>query len=147
MSLKTELATLLKASLQDVRCAAPRFFIEECFKRTVFGGGIPEHRLTETVTELPVTDMTELMSHITEDNIKVRVYNGNKSNNFKDKCKPISLTLENVVVNLNKNCEEDSFCSQYNPSTTLKFCFIMGYVGDNDQNLPLKLIDCFLVSA
>ena len=145
MSIKSELAALLAASLQDIRCSNPRLILEQLFKREDFGGGIPEHRVTNISTEAEVTSMGDLISELTEDNLSIQVTTSLSSASFKDKCKPVKLVLSNLKVTLYPDSPEDAFFNHNVSSFSNKICFVMGYLGDNDTELPMKLLDVYLV--
>lgn len=145
MSIKSELSTLLISALQDIRCAAPRLFIEDLIERTNAVGSIPQYRITNTDTSTPVTAISNLLTLISEDNINIRLSNSLTSSSFKDKTKPVFITLKNIEVNLSEHSEDDTFYSSVASSTKNTICFMMGYVGDNDTGLPMKLLDAYLV--
>lgn len=145
MSIKTELAGLLTAALQDIRCVNPRLILEQLFKRENHGGGIPEHRVVNLLTGIEVTSMEDLLAEIKEDNITIQVTTSLSSSSFKDKCKPVKLILSNLEVTLYPESPEDAFFNHNVSSYNNRICFVMGYVSDNDTVLPLKLIDVYLV--
>lgn len=145
MSIKSDLGAQLVASLQDIRCATPRLILGQLFKRETFGGGVPEYRVIDTNTSLPVKDTSELISLITEPNISVLVGTSQSSSSFKDKCKPVKLVLTNLEVTLYYDTPDDSLFNQNASSFKNNICFVLGYVGDNDTVLPMKLLDVYLV--
>jgi len=147
MTIKSELAALIVAGLQDIRCAAATVFLEQMFKRKEFGGGIPEYRITEVGTGNPINDLGEFLTHVTEDNITIAVSSVTSSNSFKDKCKPVRVVLENLEVKFFQDSLEDAFFNNNVGSYKNNICILMGYVSDNDPNLPMKILDLYLVGA
>ena len=145
MSIKSDLAAQLVLALQDVRCANPRLILEQMLKRETFGGGIPEYRVEDIVAGTNITTAAELIAHITESNISLQVSTALSSSSFKDKCKPVKIVPTNLIVTLYQESVDDSFFNHNVSKSANRICFVMGYVGDNDPVLPMKLLDVYLV--
>lgn len=147
MTLKADLAAAAVAALQDIRCSAVRLCVEDIIKRRVFGGGVPEYRIYVKGTDTPILNFDDLISHIVESNVSITYDIGFVGNNYKDKCKPVTVIINNVEVRFMSNVEDDSYFTTRYGLTATTLAITLNYVSDNDTVLPLKAIECSVISA
>lgn len=141
--MKTEIAALLVANLNDIRLANARLSLNDLIERPDFDVSISKYRLKAIATEAEIKTVDELLLLITEDKINIYPHSGNNAS-FSDKVNPIRVELTGVSVNLIPGIDSDSNLLFNSSSAANRISFIMNYAGDLDSVLPLKIIGMIL---
>lgn len=146
MTIKTDVIALAVASLADIRSSGITLALQDLVARPVHGGGIPEHRIYYKGTDTPVETYEELIANITDEHTKLTYSLSSIGASFKDKCKPVKLVLKNLEVRFMDDVEDDSYFTFVYGKKATTIVLTLGYLGDNDPDLPLKVIDLSLYS-
>lgn len=145
MTLKADLAAAAVTALQDIRCAAARLCIEDVLKRRKFSASIPEYRVYVRGTQTPITSFDQFLTHITETNITMTYDLGFVGNNYEDKCKPVTILINNLEARFMTGIDEDNyFTTRYGVGASI-FTITLNYVSDNDTLVPLKVIESSII--
>lgn len=154
MMTKAQLVTLLKSNIADTRLFAVKLFLEELITRQQHSSGIEQHRVYTLVpsvipggekTKNYITTLEELLTAITPSDIKLEYMYGS----FKvtgSTTPPVSLTLTNLIVELDHASDEDEVYIRHWGGSEIKkqLAFTLTYVNDNDAVLPLKIVNVIL---
>lgn len=147
MSLKSDLATVTVAALQDIRCAASRLTLEDILVRREFSQSVPQYRVYEKNSNVPVATFQDLLTYIREDNILITYDMAFVGSNFRDKCKPVTVVIKDLEVRLMPNLNEDNYFTARFGKDAKMIAITLGYTSDNDILLPLKAIDAQIVPS
>lgn len=151
--MKAELIDLIKANLNDTRMLGVRLSLEELLVRDRAVGEVRLSRLYETgarieeggVVSDPIGGIDEFLTNLSEDGIKVspyRVRGSNASGNVTS----IQVTVTNMELHFIPWVDSDNEISNRmgNAYADSHICFVMGYMNDADETLPLKITSVFL---
>ena len=140
--MKTEILSLLKANLKDIRMANVRLQLEDLIERKLFGSPDEQYRLMLGTPASAITSIEDLCLKLMLADVEVTPYTGGGST-YSDKLGTILVTLHNVIL-APFNYYDASLTSYHGRANTLNF--IMGYAGDNDPDLPLKILGMVLTT-
>ena len=149
-----EIVQLLKDNLADPRLFAVKLFLEGLITREVSGDGIEENRIYtltpslvpgEEPTKTYVTSLTDFLSKLDADEVTPEYMFGSFKADGKS-TPPFSVTVDNLIVELDHNSDEDDTYFRYWGGSTVKkqISFILSYVNDNDKELPIKIANVTL---
>lgn len=144
MTLKSQIVDLAVAGLSDVRCAGTVLSLEDLIERPKHGGGIPQYRIQRRSDDTYITSLSELAAEITLAKVGVIYSLTDHGNSFKDKCKPVRVSLKSLKVTLMDNVEDDNYYTLVYGRGVDTIVLTLGYLGDADQVNPLKIIDMAL---
>lgn len=137
MSWKQRTLDWLKKSLDDERCGGSILTVEEILTRNK-ENGIIEYRAYDD-KDVEIKTVADLIAKIDLDNVdfeRVMV----KEERYVNSLAGTRIILKNVFVNLKENESLDSKLLRENMfSNYFNFNFTMGYLIDNDKDLPVKL--------
>lgn len=135
------LVTAVQANLADDRMYGIQLFIEKLLKRTTYGDGIEQYRMTNLTTAAKITSMADFVAAITTAGTKANFpYTGEGMQ--PDRVVGFEVNLTNIEVEFHPLARDDQFFSQmYDFSVKKKFQFMlhMGYMNDGDEVVPLKV--------
>lgn len=140
---KTQLVTLLSDNLTSSKVLSAQAFLDSLIERQKYDVSIPQYRIKDSVTNTRVTSVSDFISKLSTTDLK---YSYDYNAKFElDKMGPLLLFPTNFTVELIKNCEEDSlyfgkFGSGLNSDGNMQLIFVMNYLADTDDVLPLKII-------
>lgn len=137
--MKTEIVSLIKANLTDIRIAHARLLLEDLFVRQNYNEFIPKYRVYIKGTETPITGMADFISQIKASDVELYAHTGGSST-FSDKVSPIKVTVNNLEVRLIPGSVEDVSVTMSHGSGADTINFILNYCNDGDLVLPLKII-------
>ena len=143
MLTNTELKTVIVKNLNDPRLYSLQRFLTDLIKRKTQDGGIPQYRITNTVTNQPVTSLTDLIDSIYPASLKPEVVK-NADALGGDRLHPFRVILDNLKVTVNRYTTEDQdyFVSG---KEDLKIALYINYLSDADPDLPLKVFSFRLI--
>lgn len=135
------LVTTLRNNLADDRMYGIQLFIERLLKRTKFGEGIEQYRITNTATNTKITSITEFANAIAEASLSASFpYNGEGM--AADRVVGFEVLLTNLEVQFQPQASEDAFFSKmydFKNGQKYRFMFHLGYMNDGDDAMPLKV--------
>lgn len=143
MLTNTELKTVIVQNLNDQRLYSLQRFLTDLIERKTHGGGIPQYRITNTLTNQPVTSLTDLIDAIHPASMKPEVVK-NADALGGDRLHPFRVILDNLKVTVNRYSAEDQdyFVSG---KEDLKIALYINYLSDADPDLPLKVFSFRLI--
>lgn len=140
---KNKLVDLIVANLDSNFCFPAIAFLDSLIERQKYDANIPRYRIKDSVTNTRVTSVADFEDKLTIADIK---YSYDYNAKFEpDKMGPLLLYPTNFTVELIEGCEEDSlyfskFGSGSNLDGKMQLIFVLNYLNDADNSLPLKLI-------
>jgi hypothetical protein len=144
MLTNTALKTLITKNFADVRCTAILLFIRDLVERKKFGGGIEQYRLFNKTSGQYITSVTDFMASI-DDTALTMSYFYNSDTMTGDRVHPFKVVLDNIEVRLNPNsADDDQFTMMVGMPN--RIMFLMNYLSDADNDLPLKIFEVRLIS-
>ena len=143
MLTNTELKTVIVKNLNDPRLYSLQRFLTDLIKRKSLDGGVPQYRITNTLTNQPVTSLTDLIDSIYPASLKPEVVK-NADALGGDRLHPFRVILDNLKVTVNRYTTEDQdyFVSG---KENLKIALYINYLSDADLVLPLKVFSFRLI--
>lgn len=151
--MKAELVDLIKANMEDIRMLAVRLSLEELLVRKKEVGQVRLSRLYKTGTTVeeggeapePIGGIEEFLANLSEDGIEVRPY-AVRGSNAGGNVTSLQVTVTNMELHFIPWVDSDSEISNRmgNAYADSHVCFVMGYMNDGDETLPLKTTSVFL---
>lgn len=141
--MKTEIRALIESNLTDIRQAGLRTSLEELFERPRFSASVSQWRLYNKLSEDPVTSMASLLTNITDNDLELISFKG-KNSAYSTSLATLRVKVTSVLVDLRKELPEDGDLVLYHGDQRRYLNFIMGYAGDNDSTVPLKILGFIL---
>lgn len=141
MQSDNDLLTAFKTNLSDPRMIGVQKFLTDLIKRDV-ETDIDEYRIKDESNN-DITDLAGLISSLTTSNCKFTFpYGVDASDKFATP--GIAVVLKGIQIRFDTHTRQDDFYSSlvdYFNYEDAKYTlvFMMGYVGDNDSTLPLKV--------
>lgn len=147
MQSDSDLLNTFKTNLSDPRMIGIQKFLTDLIKREA-EDSIAEYRIKDTNGN-DITDLASLISSLTASNCKFTFPYGIDSSD-KFATPGIAVVLKGIQIRFDRHTRQDDFYSSlvdYFNYEDAKYTlvFMMGYVGDNDSTLPLKVTSFRLV--
>ena len=139
----TELKAVIVQNLNDPRLFSFQLFVTKLLDRKVYGDGIPQYRITNTLTDQPVTSMADFIAAIDPASLKPEAVK-NADALTGDRLHPFRVILDNLKVSVHRLSKEDS---DYIVSgkDDFKMALYINYLSDADADLPLKVFSFRLI--
>lgn len=139
----TELKAVIVQNLNDPRLFSFQLFVTKLLERKVYGDSIPQYRITNTLTNQPVTSMADFIAAIDPASLKPEVVK-NADALTGDRLHPFRVILDNLKVSVHRLSKEDS---DYIVSgkDDFKMALYINYLSDADVDLPLKVFSFRLI--
>lgn len=144
MLTNTQIVAIINTNFADLRMMASSLYVNKLLKRTTYGGGIPQYRMTNKTTGQPITSEAEFLTAIAAEDFTVNFpFDFDQRNT--DRVTGFYVTVKNIEVRFTEHAEEDDVYSQYVdfarfPNHVYGIQFYFGYMNDGDADVPLKLI-------
>lgn len=135
------LVTVLQANLADDRMYGIQLFIEKLLKRTTYGDGIEQYRITNLNGNVKITSVAAFSAAIAQANV-VPVFPYQNEGMSSDRVVGFDVVLTNLEVEFHSSSRDDAFFSQYydfDNKKKFQFTLHLGYMNDGDEVLPLKV--------
>ena len=139
-----EMKAVIAANLDDNRILAIQLFLTDLIEREKFGGGVERYRIKNTLTDQYVTSLTEFKNQVDPGSIKMSMYQ-HTDRMAGDRTNPTVVVLQNFVVELTPHSKEDSYYTGSYGSGEKKIMFLVNYISDGDEVLPLKIFSVRLI--
>lgn len=133
-----QLVTLLATNLNDDRMLSIQAYLTRIIDRKVYGSGIPQYRVLNTVTGAYITSLDMFINAIHPDHISVDYYRRTTQTTVGDVIHPALVLLEQFVVEILEYSDEDDIYSSVVGVGTRGIAFILSYMNESE---PLKISD------
>jgi hypothetical protein len=141
----------LLTNLSDPRMHSICLYINDLITRQAPEVTVSTHRVWNTTTNVAVQNFEQFRSAIVAQSmLQAHPYQGEKISN--DRVMGYTLVPTNLEVRFNIHSEEDLRFSQHQNyfadfNSTYRFSFLMAYMNDADQAVPLKISSVRLIHA
>lgn len=139
----SDIKTIVTNNLNDNRIFSIQLFISSLIERKRFGSGINQYRIKNTNDNSYITSLAEFIANIDDTKIKSSYYFGSEKMGG-DRVHPFIISINNYIVEIDKNCEEDSmYFNMFGENN--RVAFLLSYISDGDTVLPIKIIEVKLI--
>lgn len=136
------LVTLLNTNLNDDRMLSIQMYFTRLIDRKVFGSGINQYRIKNTVTGLYITSLADFIAAIDPLYIKPDYYYYATQTTIGDTIHPAIVILTNMVVELIAYSDEDDIYTTNVGYGDKTIGLILSYMNESE---PLKITDVKLL--
>lgn len=139
MITSTRLKELLTLNLNDERMTSSVLFIKNLIAREIHGSGIEQYRIKNLVTGEWVASIEEFIAGLDETQLEMRYpYEGERLQTDR---------VTGFLVNLNHyevvwgptGLSDRPFSGRFDFDSQVRFQFMLIYMNDGDETLPLKI--------
>ena len=144
MMTTTEMKAVLTANMSDVRILAIQLYLTDLIEREKHGDGMERYRIVNTNTGSRVTSLDDLVSQIDPTKLHMAHY-AHTDRMAGDRTNPTVVILNNFSVELSEHAKEDTQYTSMYGSGNKRIMFLVNYISDGDEVLPLKIFSVRLV--
>lgn len=136
------LVTLLNTNLNDDRSLSIQMYFTRLIDRKVFGNGINQYRIKNTVNNTYITTLAGFIAAISPIYIKPDYYYYATQTTIGDTIHPAIVLLTNLVVELSNYSDEDDIYTTNVGYGNKTIGLILSYMNESE---PLKITDIKLL--
>lgn len=136
------IVTLLETNFNDDRLLSIQMYFTRLIERKVFGSGINQYRIKNTVTGTYITNLTEFIAAIDPLYIKPDYYYYATQTAIGDTIHPAIIVLTNLVVELSPYSDEDDIYTTNVGFEDKHIGLLLSYMNESE---PLKITDIKLL--
>lgn len=140
----TQMKAVLTANMSDIRILSIQLYLTELIEREKHGDGMEQYRIVNTNTGDRVTSLTDLVNQIDPDKLHMAHY-AHTDRMAGDRTNPTVVILNNFKVELSAHSKEDSMYTSIYGAGDKRIMFLVNYISDGDEVLPLKIFSVRLV--
>lgn len=140
----TQIKDIVLLNLEDIRMTAIAYFINNLISRKKHGGGINQYRLKNNNTGEYITSLAEFKAALDPSSLYIDYFFYNVKNGG-ETTHPLSVVINNIDVELDTNSEEDGIYNMYFSSKANRIMFLLNYLSDTDDILPLKIFEVRII--
>lgn len=146
MITKTDMKNIIVANLSDQRILAIQLFISALIKRTpVAYDGVEQYRIKKTSDGSDIATLSEFMSALDANWLTYEYYKSSDRLGG-DRTHPVLVRIKNMHITLGDNEYDAGYTSMFG-SGVKEFGFLVNYLSDGDEVLPLKIFEVRLVAV
>lgn len=145
MLTKSQFKDILVNNLNHTYMYSFQLFLTRLISRNVHGGGINQYRIKNLTTDTYITTLDEFIAAIDHNSLSLSYDFFNNYGRSIESPHPFFVTLDNFKVELTKYSDEDDVYFELYGDKVKTIMFIMNYLCDLDNLLPLKIIDVKLI--
>ena len=139
MITNTEVKDVIVKNFADIRISAIVLFVNKLIDRGPVIEGIEQYRIKDEATGKRIKSLDEFLAAIDPNNLTVEYYRYSDKMTG-DRTHPVCVTLNNITIELDSSTREDVWFAGY-ARGTYKLMFLINYISDSDDVLPLKIFE------
>ena len=139
-----DMKAILATNLDDRRILAIQLFLTDLIERETYGDGIERYRIKNTTTDTYITSLADFIAAIDASQMSMALWRHNDAMGG-DRTHPTAVTLGNFVVEFSPYSQEDAYYTAQFGSENKHILFLVNYLSDGDDLLPLKIFTVRLV--
>ncbi len=141
----SDLKNIIISNLADDKIVGVQYYLTELLERRKHGDGIPQYRIKNTLTDTYVQTLVDIGSSIDAASMSVFCHPMESKLSTNQMVMPVIVYVNNLTVELIRISDSDVYFGSASGTGIKKLAFTVGYTGDGDADLPLKIINVKLV--